>query len=128
MHLLLVLSTTLPAAPAPLPSPPPPITPADVAGLWRLDWAGSPWTARFCPDGFYAGWCGQSVWLGSWRLDGHVLTVRERPAAYWRPSSGWESTWRVQLGRDRHGRIDGRGATVGSAVPVRLSCPSPAGR
>lgn len=61
------------ACAAPVP-PYRPLRPADVAGEYRL---GEHWMVTLSPDGGYR--CvelhGPAAWEGTWRLDGHAVTV-----------------------------------------------------
>jgi len=120
------------AAPAPAPKPPPPVSRAEVVGHWQLRWSGHLYQARFCPDGFFACWRGGQTWVGSWRLEGGLLTVCERQlrpgATYPRPE--WPPNghrWAVRLLRAAHGALKGSPQPPVTYVSVELSRPGAAG-
>src|SRR4051812_35348298 len=122
MYTVLVLAALSPAAPAPKAKPAAPLSRACVVGLWKLSWGESAWEARFSDDGHYASWGNNVTWIGSWQLDGDVLTVTERPLDSSSSSAGY--TWKAKLTRPSLGTIKGVVSPPGPAVTFQLS-PAP---
>lgn len=86
--LFLLLAGVATAAPAPVPKPAPPI---EVVGVWTMDW--NTCASRVLLDrggSFGDTYCGED-WLGTWRLEGDVLTVTETAP------DGRTLTWRARL-------------------------------
>lgn len=129
MYSLLVLAALGPSAPAPRPRPAQPITRAEVIGLWQLKWGTATWETRFSSDGHYACWANGFTWIGSWQLDGDVLTVTERTleSSYSTdPPPGY--VWKVRLSRARQGCLQGAVSPPGPGVTIQLSPALPAAR
>lgn len=82
------------AAPVP---PYRPLSPADVAGEYRL---GDHWALTLSPGGGYV--CvelhGPGVWEGTWRLDGHTVHVKDRRRLEGGPP-GVECDWEAAFPR-----------------------------
>src|SRR5262245_12116926 len=104
MYSVLVLAALSPAAPAPKAKPIAPLPRAEVVGLWKLSWGESAWEARFSDDGHYASWGNNVTWIGSWRLDGDVLTVTERILDS-SSTSTTGYTWKAKLSRHSLGTL-----------------------
>jgi len=116
-----------PAAPVPAPKPLREVRPADLVGQWNLTWAGYTYSARFNPDGTYSCWVFERSWVGSWRLEGDVLTVSERPASSAGMQYGGNGpshfVWSVKLHWGRRGVIKGESAPHQRAPAVAMSRP-----
>lgn len=78
-----------------------------------MEWCGVRYDAEFLPGGGYRCDCGgRQRWVGTWRLDGRTLTIRERWVGYSRDPAEWV-TWVIRLdGGMRRGRIEGSGSFV----------------
>lgn len=103
------------AAPAPLGRRPTKVEPLHLWGKWIKHWGGSRYLVCFYHDGTYeAGYPEQDPWwVGTWRVEGRTLTVRERHRTS-PPEYGM--TWRVTL----DGAMSGEGTYDSSRVSIRM--------
>jgi hypothetical protein len=125
----LLLALSLPAA-APLPCHP--LTPAGVCGHWNIRWSGTPGWANLSPSGHWscvlvAGDGSGSLYVGTWRVDGGVLLVREHLADDG-PDDGWLEYAFLPDERSCRGFETYSGVTLRLVSPVRPRRVPPPGR
>ena len=106
-----ILALTTPAAPAPRHRPAPAVS---VVGAWRMSYGGRACGVRFSPDGSYASEYGGEgePQVGTWLLDGHILTVEE-----WAVDRGdCVNVWKATL-------VPGKTSGTRDRIPFALTKP-----
>lgn len=95
------------SAPAPLPCRPAPYR--LPCGACLMAWRGTQYLACFSPGGLYRAQSldGSSEWVGTWRLAGDVLHVRERGA-----NSDYWHDFAFPLTPNRSGEVRGEGLSL----------------
>lgn len=90
-----------------------------LAGRWVMHWATVRYDATFSPGGGYLCVGHGRAWVGTWRVEGHRLTVHERVSE---AEPGSEYEFGLPLDENLSGVID-RGSCRG--IRIRLSRPCP---
>lgn len=93
-------------APAPFPKPKKPLTRDSLVGTWAGKWGLMEGPVHLYRDGTYAGLWNDRWWVGTWDLNGSVLTITERKQEEDGRISDDLLTWRIHLdGTGRKGRL-----------------------
>ena len=112
-YLLSLLLTTSALVAAPVPTPKP-LPPHQIEGAWNMDWRDGTSSVWLGPNGFFADYYRGENWLGTWKLEGDVLTVTERAP------NGNEITWSATLARPQRDRTGAVGTlTYGGQFRLR---------
>jgi hypothetical protein len=75
---------------------------ADLVGAWHALWGGCGVSMVFSPDGSYSHTMTGGVWVGAWKLQSGVLSVREAQALPGGGLGAWKS-WRCKPRKTLHG-------------------------